>query len=79
MLAAFVCWAELNIKAVDADKERRMAAICSCIRFPAIPAGVLLDYFRHYKCLRWFDPDKDLLLRAVSELRNAALLLAQLG
>ena len=65
MLAAFAYWAELNIKEGDAGKEERIQAICSRIRFPDIPASVLLNYHAHYPFMRWFDPDKELLMRAV--------------
>ena len=82
VLAAFAYWAEHNINSEDDDEDEedegeeeceRIQAICSRIRFPDIPASILLSYYSHFKFMRWFDPDKELLLRAVSELQLHAL------
>ncbi|KAL4434329.1 hypothetical protein ABPG75_000770 [Micractinium tetrahymenae] len=39
----------------------------SRIRFPAVPAAVLLDYHRCFATLRRFDPEKQLLCRAFTD------------
>jgi hypothetical protein len=70
VLAAFAFWAQQNIKETDADARQRIAAICSLIRFPDIPASVLLSYHKCHSFMRTFDPDRELLCMAVSEATN---------
>ncbi len=66
VLAAFAFWAQRNIKETDADARQRIAAICSLIRFPDIPASVLLSYHLCQSFMRTFDPDNRLQCMAVS-------------
>jgi len=82
VLAAFALWAEANITATPLapEQKERIAAVCSRIRFPAVPPDVLLNYWACFKWLQAYDPNKDLLLRAVGSLAclltpNALLLL----
>jgi len=71
VLAAFALWADANIAVTPAEplapeQRQLIAAICSRIRFPKVPPGVLLNYWACYKWLQAYDTNKDLLLRAVS-------------
>ncbi|KAI7842075.1 hypothetical protein COHA_004271 [Chlorella ohadii] len=70
VLAAFALWASANIFATVAlttEQRDRIAAVCSRIRFPKVPPGVLLVcYLACFKWLQRFDPNKDLLLRAIT-------------
>ncbi len=66
MLAAFAFWGQRNIKETGADARQRIAAICRLIRFPDIPACVLLSYHKCHSFMRTFDPDRELLCLAVS-------------
>ena len=68
MLGAFALWADTNIgvEPFDPGQRERVAAVCSRIRFPEVPADVLLNYWAFFKWLQRYDPSKDLLLRAVS-------------
>lgn len=65
MLAAFAFWAEQNIKEITPDARQRIAAICSRIRFPAIPSHILDNYYTCHSFMRTFDPNRELLFRAV--------------
>ena len=72
VLAAFELYdaADANIAVTPAEplapeQRDRVAAICSRIRFPKVPPGVLLNYWACSKWLQAYDPNKDL-LRAVS-------------
>lgn len=62
VLAAFAYWAQRN-KPVNTEQ---IAAICSRIRFPAIPLSVLHNYWRTHDFMQRFDPGDQILLRAVS-------------
>ena len=70
VLAAFALWANANIADVRlADDARgRIAAVCSCIRFPEVPPDVLINYWACFSWLQQYDRNRDLLLRAVSAL-----------
>jgi len=48
------------------DVQRQAAELCSRIRFPLIPAHILLNYHSFYRLLQWFDRDKKLIMRVVS-------------
>ena len=65
MLAALAYWADKNAASGSAEHQRQVAAICNHIRFPDIPASLLINYHLRFQFLRRFDPDKELLLRAV--------------
>ncbi len=67
VLAAFAFWAQRNIKETGADARQRIAAICSFIRFPDIPASVLLSYHKCHHFMRTFDPYRELLCVAVRQ------------
>ncbi len=68
MLAAFALWANANIAVgpMAPEQRERVAAVCSRIRFPDVPPDVLLNCWACFKWLQAYDPNKDLLLRAVS-------------
>jgi len=63
VLAACLYW----IGAQDEVSDDQLAQLFSRIRFPDIPASTLLSYHRMLPVLQRFDPDKELLLRAVSQ------------
>ncbi len=74
VLAAFAIWADANIAAepptpLTPQQRERIAAVCSRIRFPEVPPNVLLNYWDCYEWLQAYDPNKELLLRAVSGLQ----------
>ena len=60
VLAACLHWLEAPQR-----RAQDVAEIFSKIRFPAIPASVLVDLHGSRGSLQRFDPDKELLLRAV--------------
>lgn len=68
VLAAFCCWVENGPADDRAGRSAvdRVAAICSRIRFPAIPPPLLHCYWAQFGFLRRFDPGNQILLRAVS-------------
>ncbi|EFN57315.1 hypothetical protein CHLNCDRAFT_143939 [Chlorella variabilis] len=66
VLAAFAFWADQNIKDTDRDAGQRIAAICSCIRFPAIPGHILDNYYTCHSFMCTFDPNRELLFRAIT-------------
>ena len=66
VLAALAYWAEKNAASESTEHKRQVAAICGRIRFPDIPASALLMYHARFKFLQLHDPNRDLLLRAVS-------------
>ena len=66
MLAALAYWAERNAASESTEHKRQVAAICRRIRFPDILASALLMYHSRFKCLQLYDPNRNLLLRAVS-------------
>lgn len=45
VLVAFAAWAQANLSQQDAETVDRINAICSRIRFPDIPAGLLQQYW----------------------------------
>ena len=83
VLAAFSHWAELSISVVpaaDAAREQmkeRIATICSRIRFPVIPASVLLNFYKGFEFMAWLDPEKELLMRAVRVQRAVSMPLCE--
>lgn len=50
----------------DGVPFEQLAAVFSRIRFPDVPVHILLNYHRQFRALQRFDPDKELLLLAVS-------------
>jgi hypothetical protein len=65
VLAAFACWVERNIQELDEQGIEQVTAICSRIRFPDIPAGMLRNYWTNWSFLNQFDPGCDILSRAL--------------
>lgn len=63
VLAACLYWAEAQQEELE---EEQLAEMFSRIRFRAIPASLLLNYYHLHWMLDMFDPDKQLLMRAVS-------------
>lgn len=45
VLAAFACWTRHNIKAMNEENTQRITTVCSRIRFPAISASTLQNYW----------------------------------
>ncbi|PRW39125.1 secretion system E [Chlorella sorokiniana] len=65
VLAAFAMWADANLN-YGGSTGRDIIAICSRIRFPALPAGMLRNYWDHWTLLRhYFDPMSDVMYRAI--------------
>ena len=73
MLAALAYWAERNAASESTEHKRQVAAICRRIRFPDLPASALLMYHSRFKCLQLYDPNRDLVMRAVSECCSLSL------
>ena len=65
VLAACLHWAEGR----EGMTTEQLSELLCRIRFPSIPAATLLTYHRTFKGLQLFDPDRELLLRAVSNRR----------
>ncbi|KAL4434365.1 hypothetical protein ABPG75_000806 [Micractinium tetrahymenae] len=64
VLAATLLWAEEQRSRIT---DSQLAELFSRIRFPDVPAGTLINYHRCFPMLRRFDPDKELLLRAITD------------
>ncbi|PSC71139.1 Kelch 8 [Micractinium conductrix] len=62
VLAACLHWAEGR----EGMTTEQLSELLCRIRFPSIPAATLLTYHRTFKGLQLFDPDRELLLRAIT-------------
>lgn len=66
-MCAFAAWASKNSAALRGEAGRALVLrVLSRIRFPDIPAPLLLAYWDGYSWLQKFHPDKELIIKAMS-------------